>query len=379
MRDVAAVANCSLMTVSRALRNHPGVSTSKRQHIRQLAKELGYRPDPELSRLMRHLHPERILEPETIACLNLHPNRNHWRQDPFCKAILQGAQKNALENGYQFSHFRLEDHKMSATRFAGLLKHRGIRGLFIPPTPHGTTAVEGMPWKDLAVATCGYSLYRPRLHRACSHQYQAIRLAWQQLRQRGYCRIGLVIQPATTGATPAAAIAEQADRNHNYHMWLSGFVACQNEEKLGNFGITTPRQDAPKSKRKGQAADPLPPVSVHPSATKELTQWVDTYRPDAIIGAASLLPALEATGLNIPTDCAFAALNITGAPPHVCGVDHHMEELGAAAIDLIIEQLNLHRFGLPTLAKTVMIECDWREGSTAPNVDAKPKRSATLR
>lgn len=377
MADIAAAAGCSLMTVSRALRDHPTIAAATRQRVLVQAESLGYRPDPELSRLMRRLHTSRISEPETIAWLSLHPTRNGWRQSSVSEAILRGAQAHAQTHGYKLSHFWLGDyitgsakateqtkrtagtertkkfgtngghastgdHAAAAQRLAQVLEHRGIRGLLVMPVPAGSTALTHMRWDTFAAATCGYTLTEPRLHRACSQQYQAMRLGWQELRRRGYRRIGL-------------ALARSND--HNSNMWHSGFVACQNEELL--LAATTPDPQ--------QHAALLPPLVLDSTRPAELAGWVRTHRPDALIGSASLLTLAAQAGIRIPQDCAFAALNISETPEHVSGIDHHMEALGAAAIDLITEQLRQHRYGLPAIPKAVMVECDWHAGSTAPD------------
>ncbi len=51
IEDVARVAGVSLATVSRALRGLPNVATVTRDRVRKVAEELGYRPDPNASRL----------------------------------------------------------------------------------------------------------------------------------------------------------------------------------------------------------------------------------------------------------------------------------------------------------------------------------------
>lgn len=51
IEDVARVAGVSLATVSRALRGLPNVAAVTRQRVERVADELGYRPDPNASRL----------------------------------------------------------------------------------------------------------------------------------------------------------------------------------------------------------------------------------------------------------------------------------------------------------------------------------------
>jgi LacI family repressor for deo operon, udp, cdd, tsx, nupC, and nupG len=51
VQDVAARAHVSAATVSRALRDVPNVAPETRARVREVAEELGYRPDPHASRL----------------------------------------------------------------------------------------------------------------------------------------------------------------------------------------------------------------------------------------------------------------------------------------------------------------------------------------
>ena len=51
IEDVAATAEVSVATVSRALRNLPNVGETTRHRVIQIAAELDYRPDPAASRL----------------------------------------------------------------------------------------------------------------------------------------------------------------------------------------------------------------------------------------------------------------------------------------------------------------------------------------
>ena len=55
MRQIAALAGVSAMTVSRALRNNPRITPEVRSKVHKVALKLGYRPDPQVVKLMNHL------------------------------------------------------------------------------------------------------------------------------------------------------------------------------------------------------------------------------------------------------------------------------------------------------------------------------------
>jgi len=85
--DVARIASVSLMSVSRAMNNRPGLSEETRQHILQIADEIGYRP----SQIARGLATRRT---STIGLVM--PDV----ANPFFAQIARGAEDAAYENDY---------------------------------------------------------------------------------------------------------------------------------------------------------------------------------------------------------------------------------------------------------------------------------------
>lgn len=86
MADVATAAGVSTSTVSRALRNLPGVSSEQRVRIREIANELRYVVSPEASRLSRGT---------TGRVAVLVPALNHW----YFATVLAGAEPVMRESG----------------------------------------------------------------------------------------------------------------------------------------------------------------------------------------------------------------------------------------------------------------------------------------
>src|SRR5688500_3309706 len=55
LRMIAQRAGLSGSAVSMALRTHPRISAATRERVQRIARELGYRPDPDVAKLMNHL------------------------------------------------------------------------------------------------------------------------------------------------------------------------------------------------------------------------------------------------------------------------------------------------------------------------------------
>lgn len=335
MTDIAYATGYSLMTVSRALRGAPRIADSTRKHIVDTAISLGYRPDPEVSRLMAHLRLNRASSPESIAWITSDPTYDGWKNSPAYTELYSGALAHAQQIGFQLHPYWIKEKNMNAPRLGSILRSRGIRGVIIAPQPIACSAIPDLGWEHFAAATCGFSLQQPRLHRACSQQYQAVGLAWDNLSKLGYRRIGFALSVESNRRTEG--------------MWLASFLARQS---------TTP---PPRST--------IPPLVLEHWDNKCFLDWFHKYSPDVIIGWDDAADLLRANGIRIPQDCAYAQINIAGMQPPKAGVNHHMDALGAAAVDLVAEQLRHHRYGLPHVPKIVMVECSWSDGADAP-----PKR-----
>lgn len=329
MAAVAAKAGVSQMTVSRAFRNDPSIPAETRQRVRRVATQLGYRPDPAVSQLMARLRSSRLAALEPIAWLTTHPTSSGWRTNPASLAFHAGAQAHAAELGYSLEEFWLNAPGMSHRRMSDILRARGIRGVLVAPLHETGTRLE-LEWSHFAAATCGgFSLMDPVLHRACSHYFSAMKVAWDALTRLGYERIGL-------------AINEDLDRRAS-GLWLAGLLLEQ---------------------RKVPASRRVPPLVAADWKPETFLRWRERHRPDVVVSFKTAVDWLIASGARVPDDCGFAMLNIEA--PRFAGVDEQRHDVGAAAIDLIVEQLHAHRLGLPAKPKIVLTECAWVDGPTAP-------------
>ncbi|WP_315839513.1 LacI family DNA-binding transcriptional regulator [Limnospira sp. PMC 1243.20] len=126
--------NTTPATVSRGLRNDPRISASMKERVRKLAKERGYKLDPETTRLMAHIRSTR--DKRTDSVLALLPDAHkpgELSQDPYTRNVIQGAQKRAEELGFRLETLRLREPGMTQSRLETILYTRAIHGVLIPP------------------------------------------------------------------------------------------------------------------------------------------------------------------------------------------------------------------------------------------------------
>lgn len=328
MKTIAERAGVSLMSVSRALRNERGISPATRKRILKVADRLGYRPNPLVGALMANLRRVRPQESvQTIAFITSHATPDEWRDYVTPRLYYDGARARAARLGFRLEAFWLNDEQMPGPRLSSILRARGVRGAIICPSPFPGGSL-GLNWGDLAAVALGYSVPQPQLHRATNHQAHTIRLALTELVKHGYRRIGL-----------AVPTHYNARVDHN---WSSGFFGYQDQVPVAN----------------------RVPMLLRPELDARTVQaWVKRYRPDAVVGGMPL-EWLGETGIAIPEEMGYAELHYHPSMGDIAGVDQNIPAVGAAAVDLVVEQLYHNQSGIPEIPKVVMIEGKWHAGGT---------------
>lgn len=339
MKHVAEAAGVSVMTVSLALRRAPSIPPETRERVQAVAERLGYRRNPLVSALMAGLrgrHP-RGREAHVIGYVESYPASATPQQTGSLRRFREGAAECAARHGYRLQLFRLGEGGLNEARLEQVLSARGIRGVVFGPFPKtGSSLVQG--WENHALATMGFSLARPPLHRAVNHHIHSIRLAIAELLALGYRRIGLVMSRHED---------ERAERN-----WLSSVLLAQHEHAGTDRSFPLFFQER---------------IEGGP-----LRAWLRRERPEVVVSTEEGVPAMiERAGGRAAGRVDFAHMHLTPEKAGSSGIDQNNERVGAAAVDLVIEQLHGNSFGFPENPKTVLIEGKWVAGTTAPGVQKR--------
>lgn len=76
---------------------------------------------------------------------------------------------------------------------------------------------------------------------------------------------------------------------------------------------------------------------------------------------------LDRLRLRVPQDVGVAALYGTEQDRrNMAGIDGNLEQVGAAAVDLLVQKLQVNERGLPGQLREVLIAGSWQDG---PSVD----------
>ncbi len=333
---VAKAAGVSQMSVSLALRNHPSLPRATRERIQSVARRMGYRPNPMLSALMKELRMRRhATMTATLAYVTSFPTRDSWRTRPLWQRFYDGVCERAERLGYRVEEFWLREPGMTGRRLSRILYSRSIQAVVIAPPPIARGHIT-LEWDRFSASTIGWALLRPSLHRAVNHQLHSLSLAIRQLKRLGYRRIGLAL---------SREIDARADNN-----WAASVLL----NRLEN------------------GANPDWPMLVTPEWSREtFLEWLDKRKPDVVLSSEiDALHWIEQSGLRVPENIGFAPLEWTDVAPYCAGIRQNSRLVGAAAVDLAVEQLEHNERGLPDHPKVVMIEGQWIGGATVR--DSRP-------
>ncbi|MGJ3242492.1 MAG: LacI family DNA-binding transcriptional regulator [Opitutales bacterium] len=331
LQTLADLAGVSKSTVSMALRNHPNVASKTRERIQTLAREQGYRPNPQVAHLMAHIRNARPADRQAvIAFLSRFPSvealkaSSRERRESY-----EGAVARADRLGYRIDHFTLEPTPGSCRRISEVLQARGIRTVILGPQNGMTPQIE-LAWECFSIATLGFSAFKPAMHRAVRNAYMDMHLALKRLRQSGHRRIGLVIR---------------ADEDQRTLYSYSAALLVLN--------------------RHLDPAERVPVLSESAITPEAFLRWVETNEPDAIVSFDGREAGwLEEAGIRVPRDLSLVNLCLDPATSAGSGVCPHWGRLGGMAVDLAVATTQRNETGIPTDPGLSLVHGYWVDGAS---------------
>ena len=342
---VATKAGVSISTVSRALREDPRINAKTIQRIKEIAGELGYRPNPYISVLMSHLRTSKPVPfRSTIAFLDLFGDPETWKSWEVHRQWYSGAQKRAEELGYVLERFWAFEPRMTKARMTKVLQARGISGVIVPPDDTHVIYLSPKIPIDISrfsVITIGAQYHDPDLHFCSNDQFASMRTACLRLLSLGYRRIGLV--------TPRY-IESIVD-----YRFGGGFLASQVLES----GVRS-----------------VLPIC-YTEKESEFKVWLKKNKPDCILALsprAEVYSWIRAMKVSIPEEMGFGVLDWDESHPEFSGIRQNHQAVGAAAVDCLVNQITRNERNAPLNAMGTLIEGSWVTGKTTrppvPSVEA---------
>jgi len=325
LQQIARAADCSLATVSYALRDDPRIRLATRTWVQKVAAELGYRPNPRFAALMSHIrHSRPVAAGERIAFVWVHTPRTESMKDPFLQRVFLGAKARAEALGYGLEQFWTAERGMKDRRLSQVMKSRGIVGVLLSPVIHESEVSLDLEWSCFAPAVIGSARWYPELHHAGHHHYLAMRMTLEKLAAAGYRRPMAIIE---------AGVNERARR-----AWEAAFTVFHPSRaaaaELLWLGLPENRRTVARLIK----ANRPDAVVVSDHAT------IETFRAMKVVGTAEL-PVFS--------------LHWLPSTPEIGGVDQSYDMVAANAVDLVVSQLNSNETGVPPWPRMLLFPGRW--------------------
>ncbi|MDF3055918.1 MAG: LacI family transcriptional regulator [Rariglobus sp.] len=315
------------MTVSRALRNDPAISPETTKRVRVAAAKIGYRPNPLISAYGASLRAgHRAKSPPLIAFFTAAATEHGWRKAHYSRGIYDGAEARAVQLGYGLSPIWIAQPGMTERRLDQILRARGVQGVIVG-TMEPLSRVP-LDWARFAVAVAGYTLAHPAFHRVASNHSQTMTLVLRMLAERGYRRIGL-------------ALSERTDQRTD-HLILGSYRAWQ---------FLQPREEE------------IAPCYQREPDEEQFVRWLEESRPEVVMITERIMHSwLQKRGLKIPGELGVVLLEPDRMLQGLACIQRDFAAMGAALVDLVVDQLHRNERGVPAVPKIVSVATTWREG-----------------
>lgn len=325
LEDIAKRLGVSKMTVSLALRNDFAVAESTREKVKALAERMGYRRDPLLSLHMSKLRRggSARFRPK-LAFLNPHPYRERIEESPAQTAFLKGAQGRAVELGYEVEELWLGDEALKTCSLKTHFKRCGIHGFI----SLGEVEGHGLPWDCFPSVIVGYTMTKVGLHRVCNNQRRSAQMVIREMTRLGYSRVSLAI-----------SAGQDRDLDENYS---SAFLSAQSW--------------LPESSRV-----PLFRPDDEDWNRESFVKWLSEAKPDAVAGLAceDILDWTAGYNKLNGTSIMPVALAHNAKWGGVPGVDQRSLRVGATALEIVVQQINMGFSGIPEEPWLLLLEGKW--------------------
>jgi LacI family transcriptional regulator len=329
--DVAKVAGISKTSAGRALRNLSGVSEATRRRVVEIAKRLKYFPDSRLTSWMGEIRKAATKDLVPIVWLNTERNEHAWRDYLFLSPYQEGARERCNELGYRLEEIWTGKPGFTMDRISRIIDQRGIQGVIVTyPARH-----VHLNWDRVAGVAIGAGLMAPRLHKINSDENFNVKLALKLLKRFGYQRIGL-------------CFTEEVDRFSRHDLRSIALYF--------NSQIQVSRRVKPL----------FTPYSIMPPADKPIVvAWIKRERPDVVVGSSSaLVDFVQSAGYRVPEDVGVVHTAIEDDVREWAGICSNKREIGRLAVELLVSLIRTHKFGVPGVASTTIVQGSWHSGNT---------------
>lgn len=182
MKDISRVCGVSVATVSKALNNHKDIGEETKQHIKQVAREMGYHPNL----AARALKTNRTRE---IGVLFADDARSGLTHDYF-SGVLDSFKRMTEKCGYDITFINSSRNRPNSMTYLEHSKYRGFDGIAIACIDFEDPEVVELLQSDIPVVTIDY-VFNNRIA-VVSDNVGGMRDLTEYIFQKGHRRIAYI-------------------------------------------------------------------------------------------------------------------------------------------------------------------------------------------
>lgn len=330
IKDIAKILGISVSTVSRALKNHPDISSVTKKEVQELAKRLNYSPNTiALSLRNRKSFSIGIIIPEIV---------HH-----FFSCVISGIEQVANQNGYNVIIMQSNESYEREVSICQSALNTRLDGLLVSMSK---TTYEYRHFQELQQAGIPMVFF-DRIcgaldtDRVVVDDFQGAYSAVEHLIAVGCKRIAHLSAPQHLQIAQKRQMGYvQALKDHHIPVDENLIIACDNQQDAKIIG-------------------------------RQLMEM--EHRPDGIfavndVTAAGAMYAIKHAGFRVPEDvavCGFTdGLISTLTDPTLTTVGQHGEEMGRIAAELLLKRVNSEE-SYPTVTKVLKTNLIVRESTSS--------------
>jgi LacI family transcriptional regulator len=349
-RDIARNLGINVSTVSLALRNNVRISAKLRAAVKAEAERVGYVPNALMGTLLTRLRTGRQAGFQGLLAL-VYLEENPKLFELYCDttAWLRGANHRAHALGYVVEVTLGRDFGGDTGAMIARLRARGVDGVLMPHTAFPRVPMEGLArlWDAFPCVCFGCGKpYEVNSHYASNDDYATTYEATAHAHRAGRKRIALAMH------------------------WRND-ATTENRQSGGYFSYCL-----------NHRLEPLPVFDFHTFEPSVFYEWFAKARPDCIISGGPLVrDLLIRLGRKIPEEVSLVSVTVENTPQWA-GIMQHSEEVGEAAVDLLVGQVQRGERGVAKRPREVLIRGTWVRGETLIEEEEggriiSPKRAKT--
>jgi LacI family transcriptional regulator len=334
LKDIAARAGVSVMTVSMALRNHPRISAVRRAELQSLASAMGYLRDPALAALSSYRRKLGVPAFQTNIAL-LHTARSAQVLARVKKpgGLYASARLYAAKLGYGLEFVSYDDFVAGRMALDRILGHRGVRGILLDASQLDEAQFNAFKSDRFATVAMMPSHRQFRAyHRVAGNHFLSMTLTLRACERLGYRR-------------PALWLPRDNFR-FGGQRWLGAFLEHHALEHPGS-----------------------PPLyHIDDWDVASFRAWLEQAKPDCIItsggGGVWHRDQLAAAGYLVPRDIGYCDLSLVDPTSGISGIWYDRVQLAQVAVNTLVGLIERNEYGPPVCSTSILMDGGWVEGTT---------------